>query len=259
MFWGAILILIGIVFLLDNLGLFGNISVWNLIWPLVLILVGARILYGTVFRRAPETEHSSVPLEGAQRARIKVQHGAGRLNVRTGGGMGVLAEGDFAGGVNVSSQREGNGLSVRMSVPENLFPFDWIPGGSLDWSFGLSPEIPIALEFETGAGEARLDLRELKISDVHLKSGASSTVIDLPTNAGFTRVRVEAGAASVEINVPSAVAAHIRSKGGLSSLQVDTNRFSSIGSNEYQSPDFATAENKVEMDIEMGVGSVRIR
>jgi hypothetical protein len=258
LFWGVLLVLIGVVLLMDNLGLLGNISVWNLIWPVVLILIGARILYGTVFRKPPTSEHASVPLEGAQRARVKIQHGAGRLDVHAGGGMGVLAEGDFVGGVNVRSQREGDDLSVKMSVPENFFPFDWTPGNTLDWSLGLNREIPIALEFETGAGEARLDLRDLRVSEVRLKSGASSTTIELPTNAGSTRVSVEAGAASVVINVPSGVAARIRSEGGLSSIEVDTNRFSMAGSNLYQSPDFDTAQNKVEMEIHMGVGSVKI-
>ena len=258
MFWGFFLVIIGLILLLDNLGLFRGINVWSLIWPIVLILFGIRVLFGTLYRRAPTTEHASIPLEGAQRASLRMQHGAGRIRVQAGTAPGILAEGDFTGGVDIQSQREGDRQSVKLRVSEHFFPFDWTPGNAFDWSINLSQEIPLELEFETGAGEARLDLTELRVSDLWLKSGASSTSINLPANAGHTRVKIEAGAASVDLNVPQGVAARIRSQGGLSSIKVDPNRFPSSGTNLYQSEDYDTAANKIEMDIQMGVGSVNV-
>jgi len=257
-FWGSILVIIGLVLLLDNLGFLRGVNVWTLIWPIVLILIGIRVLFGTLFRRAPSSEHASIPIEGAQRAHLKLQHGAGRINLQAGTTPGVLAEGDFIGGVDVRSRREGDRQTVRLRVPENIFPFDWTPGNTLDWTLSLSRDIPIELEFETGAGEAKFDLTDLMVSEVRLKSGASSTTIDLPASAGHTRVFVEAGAAAVNLNVPQGVAARIRSQSGLASIEVDANRFPSAGTNLYQSNDFDTAVNKIEMDIQMGVGSVKI-
>jgi hypothetical protein len=256
-FWGFLLIVLGLVLLLDNLGLLGNIDVWNLLWPFFLIALGAWILLGTIFRRAPETEHASIPLEGAQSARVRVRHGAGRLEVNAGTGMGLLAEGDFTGGLDYKSQLQGNMLEVKMRPPQQIFPFTWSPGTTLDWSFSLTRDIPLTLVYETGASENRLNLRELRLTELRLKTGASSTTIDLPANAGFTRVYVESGAASVNITVPDGVAARIQTKGGLSSIQVDTNRFPQMGG-VYQSADYEMAANKVEMDIQMGVGSVNI-
>jgi hypothetical protein len=180
------------------------------------------------------------------------------MEVYSSSATGILAEGDFAGGLKHSSRLEGNMLEVKMSPPEQVFPFTWSPGSTLDWSFGLTRDIPLSLDYETGASESRLNLRELRLTELHLKTGASSTTIDLPANAGYTRVFVESGAASVNINVPDGVAARIQTKGGLSSIQVDTQRFPQMGS-VYQSPDYDTAANKVDMDIQMGVGSVSIR
>jgi len=54
------------------------------------------------------------------------------------------------------------------------------------------------------------------------------------------------------------VAASIRYSGGLASLDVDTQRFPRSG-NLYQSADFAIAENKVELDLEVGAASVEVR
>jgi len=256
-FWGFVLIILGLALLLDNLGLLGNIDIWNLLWPLFLIALGAWILFGRVLRRPPERQHASIPLEGAQSARVKVGHGAGRLDVYPGSVIGTLVEGDFTGGLDYRSQLVGNVLEVKMRPPESYFPFDWSPGYLLDWSFGLATDVPLSLDFEIGASENNLNLRDLRLTELRLKTGASSTSIELPANAGQTRAIIESGAASVNISVPQGVAARIRTQGGLSSIQVDTNRFPQVGG-VYQSPDYDTAANKVEMEIQMGVGSVRV-
>jgi hypothetical protein len=46
LFWGVILLIIGTLFLLDNLGL--NIDLWDIVgtyWPLILIGIGAKNIY----------------------------------------------------------------------------------------------------------------------------------------------------------------------------------------------------------------------
>ena len=78
------------------------------------------------------------------------------------------------------------------------------------------------------------------------------------TDAGHTRVHIGAGAASVAIRVPSGVAGRIRVKGGLAGIAVDKGRFPRMG-DVYQSTDYDTAPNKVDVDIETGVGSVDVR
>jgi hypothetical protein len=139
-----------------------------------------------------------------------------------------------------------------------FWTWPWGGRGALDWTFGLSRDVPLELRLETGASESRIDLGELKVTDVRLQTGASSTELSLPANAGNTRVHVGAGAASVVVRVPGGVAAQIRSQSGLASVRVDQTRFPRNGS-YYQSPDYATAANKVDIYVEVGVGSVDIR
>jgi hypothetical protein len=91
-----------------------------------------------------------------------------------------------------------------------------------------------------------------------LETGASSTEIDLPERAGTTSVRVRAGAAGVVLNVPRGVAARVRGSAGIATIDVDTRRFPHVGEKEYRSPDFDTAANRVDIDIETGVGSVAV-
>lgn len=260
-FWGVLLILLGGLFLLDNLGFFDRfeINVGELVWPIVLILLGLWVLFGSLLRRPPETEHASIPLEDARRARLRVRHGAGRLNIHAGAGIGNLVEGDFGGGLEQDVDRSGDLLDVKLSLPtQELAPFSFGEGYSLDWSLGVARDLPLSLDLETGANEAQVDLSELLVNELKLSSGASSTVLTLPANAGSTRVRISTGAASVRVNVPQGVAARIHAQGGLASIDIDQSRFPKSGG-LYQSADYETAFNKVDLEIETGVGSVDVR
>jgi len=257
LFWGGILIAGGILFLLDNMGLL-PFDVWKVLWPLFLIALGAWFLFGSLIKRPPQVEHANVPLEGARRARLRIQHAAGRLLVASGAGPGDLAEGDFSGGVEVDARHEGDLLDVRLSVPNFVFPFTWSPGERMDWDVRLSRDVPLTLDLDTGANDARIDLSDLAVVELRLQSGASATEITLPSAAGMTHARIGSGAASVRVNVPPGVAGRIRAQTGLSSVQIDPGRFPRHG-DLFISPDYDSAANRVDLEIDMGVGSVEVR
>ncbi len=259
-FWAVVLILVGVIFLLSNLGLLPNLgfSVWNLIWPIILIALGVWFISRTFVKPEPaEMQAGSVPLDGASRAEVEIQHGAGELTVRSGASAGMVAEGMFGGGLKAKSQRRGDLLDVEMKMAVEPAAFlNWAPGG-YDWDVRLNADVPISLECETGASKSMLDLRDLKLTELKLETGASSTEVMLPANAGYTRVKVQAGAARVDLRVPGGVAARIKASAGLASVTVDQTRFPG-GDNRYQSPDYETTANKVDIDIETGVGAVTV-
>jgi hypothetical protein len=255
--WGAVLILVGGLLLLSNLGLI-TVKVWAILGPSLVILLGVWILGGVLFGKT-QVEHASVSLDGAESARLRLRHGAGRLHIFAGANEQDLLEGDFGGGLDVNTRREGNQLSVSMSMPPRAwnFPLFWNQG-SLDWSMGVNSRLPIFLELETGASEVRIDLTELMVRELSLKTGASSTEITLPASPGDLRAKIYGGAASLKVTIPSGVAARIRFVGGLASVSVDRNRFPKVG-DVNQSPDYDTSSNKVDLYIENSVGSIDIR
>lgn len=259
-FWGVIIILIGAVLLVNN---FVKVDIGRLIWPLLMIVLGVWVLWG-VFAgpRSFETEEASIPLEGVQQARVRIRHGAGRLQVAAGAGSGTLASGTFGGGLKQRVTRQGDTLEVEMRVrtggPIFASPWMWGPGRTLDWSVDLNSDVPLSLDVESGASDTRLDLTDLQVTDLRVQTGASSTSIKMPAGAGHTTVNVGAGAASVSICVPEGVAARIQVKSGLVGISVDKRRFPRVGG-VYQSEDYDTATNRADIRIETGVGSVDVR
>ena len=196
---GAVLIVIGVLAILQvgltALGIAFRIG-W-IFWPLVLIGIGAWLVVG-VSRRSGRSdvprEQASVPLEGARDAAITVRHGAGRLTIGSGAVSGdQLLSGTFGGGLEASRRTENGRLVVDMRVRDrdvSHYIFGpWRHGwaGTLDWDFALSSAIPLSLRLETGASEARLSLGDLQVRELFLKTGASSTTIDLPRRAGHTQ------------------------------------------------------------------------
>ncbi|HNR47425.1 MAG TPA: DUF5668 domain-containing protein [Anaerolineaceae bacterium] len=263
LFWGILLALIGVILLLQNVDFLpGNF--WTIFWPSLLILVGLWVLLRPRLRQnqagSLETESLSLPLDsGITEARIKFEHGAGRLQIAAGDNPIELVGGTFVGGVESHVDTTQSIPSVKLSARDNFVAGPVFLGGEgLHWDVRLNRQIPLYIKLSTGAGETRVDLTGLLVKEIKLETGASSTEITLPGRAGQTHVEVEAGAATVKLRVPEGVAARIKAETGLSSVTVDTARFPRQG-DVYISPNYDMAANRVDIDIEGGVGSFDIR
>ena len=258
--WGIVLLLVGTLLLLGNLDIV-TVNLWSAVLAVALIVFGAGLLWTVITGPdAAEGEHVALPLGDILGARIRVQHGAGRLRLDGSAGAGNLLEGTFGSGLEYRRRRLGNEVELDLAprgFPAAFAPWNWGREG-IGWAFGLNPEIPITLKVETGASEARLNLRDLRITDLRLETGASSVEVTLPAQAGHSRARVQAGAAAISLRIPDGVAASIRFRGALASVDVDQQRFPRRG-DAYRSPDFEKAEDRVDIEVEAGVGSLTVR
>jgi hypothetical protein len=262
LFWGGLILVLGVLFLLNTLNIIpASINVWGIFWPTLLIILGIWFLAGPAFnrRRMLEKTNVSIPLEGAGSAKVRLKHGAGRLNVNAGTEAGVLLSGDFSGGVEQAVSREGDQMKVKLKSPTYVWPSGpsfYFEG--LEWNINLNRDVPIRLDVDSGASSVDLDLSDLKVVEFNLETGASSSNVILPAHAGETKVRVDSGAASVDIKIPEGVAARIETSVALGSIHVDHSRFPNQGGINI-SPDYETAANKVDIVVKTGVGSANIR
>ena len=246
LFWGAVLILLGVLMAFDVIQYF---------WPILLIAVGAWIVIGAFRRGSGKSEIVAVDLQGAREMSVRIGHGAGQLRVGAGAASGKALEGECTDNVRVQSSLTGDRLEVRVSGDVVYVPFAWDRRG-LDWNLRLSKEVPFSLELETGANQSTVDLRDLRVTALKLQTGASSTDITLPA-AGILTAEIQMGAAEVKVRIPQGMAARIRSRSGLADVSVDTNRFPHANG-IYESTDFGSSPNRVDITVEAGVGKVSI-
>jgi hypothetical protein len=208
------------------------------------------------------------PLEGATQATVRTEFGAGEL------WLGALDEGDdrlgsmtFEGPAGAtpeprfSIQRGQAELRYTLGERRGFGPphFFGMADGRMSMELHLAREIPLDLRVTTGAAQARLDLSKLKLSQLDVETGASSTWLRLPEAGGATTARLEAGAASIEVELPDGAAAEVRYDGGLSTVDVQNQRLQPAGERRYRTADYDTNPNRIDLRIDSGVTTVTIR
>ncbi|HWQ04305.1 MAG TPA: DUF5668 domain-containing protein [Longilinea sp.] len=260
LFWGAIVLLAGVLLLMNTLNIF-TFNFWPVFWALLLILAGVWFLLGPrLFKHDFSEEKVSIPLEGASEVDIRIDHGAGRLSVNSASLPVEILNGTVTGGFEREISRNGSIVSLNLSMAKDsmLIPFPNIDFKGFLWNLTINRDLPLRLELHTGAGETVLALTDAMVKQLRIETGASSTRVALPSHASLTRVIAKAGMAALEFNVPQGVAARISLRTGISGNKIDTSRFPQNGE-FYQSPDFDSAANKVDIEIEAGMGGIEVR
>jgi hypothetical protein len=269
--WPVILILIGLEIFLSGAGR----GIFAVVVILVLAMVIAAVIgmgvVGSAVDAAPAgplTSHTLIQsLQGATSASVSLHLGAGTLGIsQLDGGGDDLAEMSYDGPDKLapsSSYRVRNGQGqlsyVVHGTPPWHLPFANQGNPSGQVNLLLAPDVPLTLSIQEGASESRIDLSQLRVSNLDLQTGASHTRLVLPQNAGTTAASIKGGAATIDVEVPQGVAAAIQYEGGLSTLDVDQNRFPATGPRAYRSADYDTASNRVDLNIQAGVATVSIR
>lgn len=288
-----ILITAGVLFLMANLGLL-PLSFWQIaasFWPLLLILIGLDIIVGrhslvgalvvvllwvtlvgggiwlattqgSAFLPAATTatDQLSQPLGDIKSASVNLDIGVANTSMAALGSDSTdLFQGTFrhAQGTRVVQTYNVVGSEGRLALKEE--GATWMFWGPAEnrWDLRLNPQVPLALNIHGGVGRATLDFSALTVSSLMLNSGVGTVDITTP-KSGVTTVSVDGGVGSTSVVIPAGVAARIRVSGGLGSIRVDESRFPRFGT-VYQSADYASASNKIDMEVDGGVGSINIR
>lgn len=254
-FWGGVLILVGVLLYLQTQGYITN--VFKYFWPLTLIIVGAWIILGVYWKPQHSADETfSIPLNAAQSVRYHFSHGAGQLEISGGAPTGQALVGTAAVGINRKSYLNGDQLEVHIEAGPSFVPF--IGPNQGVWRFQLPQDVPALLTVESGASSLNIDLTDVLATRLALKTGASSTNVTMPAR-GVSLLDVEAGAASINIRVPEVTAGRIRVREGVTAVNVDTTRFPRLDSGIFQSSNFDASQNRTEITIQSGLGSVSVK
>ena len=239
---GILLIVIGGVYLLRNAGV---IDVdWSALWPLLIVIVGVFIVLGALpSGRSRGSAATTIPREGARGLELDLGVGAGVFHVGAGATELVEVVSDESE-VRSRVDRRGDRTRVQLRQDVAWFPFSW--HGRTRWDVRIAPDVSTDLSVNGGAGDFAIDMSGLRIRSAQVSLGAAQIRIVLPRPEGDVRVSVKSGASSITIQVPPGVEARVTTA-GLMSVN---------GRNE--TPGFASATNRVLVDIAAGASSVRI-
>jgi len=287
----VILIGLGVVFLLNNLGVV-SWDVWDVIfrlWPVLLIaagldiLIGRRSAWGSLLvlglivavlagglwlfgatagtGRGGTVEEIRQPLGGASQAEVIIEPGAGALHIEALPESANLVE-----GVVHLSRRErvardfvvkGQTATFTLrSRGEAFGPVFGVSGDARSWDLGLAPGVPLELEVNLGAGRSELDLTGLAVSGLVVETAVGRTVVTLPDEGRF-EAKVGGAIGEIVVVIPEGLAARVRVEGGLSASDLPDS-YQRRG-DVYTSPDYDRADERVDLEVGLAIGKVTIR
>lgn len=290
LFWPALLIAAGVILLLNNMGQL-DWTVWEIVfrlWPVLLIawgldlLIGRRSLLGGVVSlvliagvfagslallgivessREPLSEIAAEPLDGVTSAEITLDPGIGELKVSSLVDSDQLFEASVPGPaerwMDYSTATSAGRASVQLGmsgsiVTPDLFGFNQ----DMLWDVAISDDVPVDLLVDMGVGRAELDLTDLQSENVTVDFGIGEIILRLPEE-GWVVVDVDSGIGETTIMIPASMAARIEIDGGISGHTIPVKYEHDNGI--YTSPDYAGADNRIDMVINQGIGQISIR
>jgi hypothetical protein len=294
LFWPIILIGVGAILLLSNLGyIHGN--PWTIIfqlWPVLLIALGLEILFGgaTGWRAVVsallglalvggilwvlvaqpaipglnfgssnlQTTNVSHPLNGIESARADLSFGAGTNKIYALSDSNSLIEGQLQtySSPNFSVSTSNDRATIVLAPGPVSIPM-MIPITSEEtWNVGLNSSVSYQLNLNAGVGQSNIDLSKLLISGGEIDGGVGTSDLHL-SGQGKYRLTINGGVGTIKIYVPAGLAVRAEVDGGLGSFNRLPN-MEEVRKDVYETPDFSAAEDAVTLSIDGGVGSISL-
>jgi hypothetical protein len=211
------------------------------------------------------TDEFSEPVNGATSAKVEISTSDGNLTIdRLSGGEQVLASGTLqyfeSQGVPKRSLKT-SGSQATLTLKAGNAAQSWLRvpwaacNGATEWQIHLSSRVSFGITAHSGGGNVTLDLGGMAVSRVSAGTGGGNMEVVLPDNAANLSVEAKTGAGNVVVRVPVGMAARISATTGLGKAIVDA-RFGKIDKNTYQSSDYDTAANRVDITASSGAGNV---
>lgn len=192
---------------------------------------------------------SARQIAGERRLDVDVQYGAGDLRIAPGTGnllyrMQLRYDSRAVRPVTTYDRAAGR-LRLGVRSAENRQRSTDQRGGRAE--IALTPQVPLALRLQFGAGEADVRLGGLAVTDLRVSTGASEARVrfDRPNRAEARLVRLESGAADLVVSgLGNARAQRIEFDGGVGETTLD----------------FGGAWTRdTRAVVKMGIGSVTLR
>jgi hypothetical protein len=225
------------------------------------MIAGAALLILGFIAACDETgnemrETQTVALDGATRAEVRLQMGAGELRVNSADQPSLL-EASFA----FNRERLRPEVSYRVVGDKGILDVRHARRHGINfgpsrnrWDLVLGRAVPYDLDINLGAGHSDVDLRGLKLERVEMDMGVGEVNLDLRgSHASSFKVKIDGGVGSARLNLPSEVGVRVKVDGGLGSVNPH-GLVKQAGA--YVNEAYGKSPVTIDIDINAGIGSL---
>lgn len=285
-FWGVAFIFVGVLLLLDSLGIL-DVNFFNLwqLWPILVIGAGVSLLSlkgwlaGLVsfllvvalgflmwFVAVDDSYlNSVVPVNNQTVTGSASNAKALDIRVKTGATAVELSAGSIdsyravlnSPGMRLSEKIETKDTTKHVTLETEMTRRFMMRGGNNSLNLELGRELPLSLRVETGASSLEGDLSELKLNLLEVKAGASSVDLKLGSVQSRLEVKLETGVSRVVLHLPSSVGVRLEADNGLS--HTDFEGLNKVSEDTYESTDYSKADKQILIKADLGVSSFEVK
>ncbi len=236
-------------------------------WMVLLVVTAVFLLagigcIGRMETGPTEIETQTVERNDASSARVNIQMGVGKLDIRNG--ADDLMEAEFT--YNVPSWkpeveydvRDGEGrLTVKqpdaevkgLNIPESDIEYEW--------DLKLSDDVPMDLDIDLGVGESYLELGGLSLTNLDINTGVGEATVDLSGAwEQSVDINIEGGVGATTILLPNDVGVRVESSTGLGRNNV----YGLISNGDtYTNAAYETADIVLDIQVSGGIGEITLR
>ncbi|MEN6461704.1 MAG: hypothetical protein ABFC94_10085, partial [Syntrophomonas sp.] len=115
------------------------------------------------------------------------------------------------------------------------------------------------LNINTGAVDGNIDLTGIPLQELDCNVGAGNMNFTLGNNGTRSKVKIEAGASNITLQIPDDIGVSIELDGALSSNNLARLGWNRINDNYYTSPNYSQAAAKIDCDIELSAGNLEVK
>jgi len=290
-----ILIAIGAIVLLANTGVLSSEALLRLgdLWPLLLVILGLQLILNHTLPRQQATliglgatvviviaavayaalapgatfgtrqANVSDRIGGLTAATLDLSYNGATVDIQAGslGDSLYQARVDYPGSDDpptISLDHESGTLAISES--SRFAPLRFFGATRRHVVITLTDRIPWTIKIGGGLANAHLDLRRLQLAKVEISGGASRVEAQLPSPKGTVPIAVSGGVSNLTLRAPAGVEWHVAVSGGVSGLRINGSFHATIGGDfEQQSPGYAAASDRVDIEISGGASHVDVR
>lgn len=288
---GIILLFLGIVFLLQTLGVLPW-GLWGTLWrywPVILILIGIRILLRNYSSwlvnllilvilfaclglaiwqhglpppaTGQLTQSYSQPAGDLKSASINMDLPVGNISLSAlAPDSANLVEAGFSQNRRDATMRTDfsqSGNSGTLNIKLERTGSTW-SSSDFNWQANFSRNIPLTMDIKSAVSNLDADLSGLNINSLKMKMDVGNYKLTLPSSVSGGKVDIDTALSNTDITVPAGVAARITVRSDLSSVDINQGRFPRKG-DVYSSADYDTAKNRLDITIHGDLGRLQVR
>jgi len=202
-----------------------------------------------------QPQNLSVPYDSlVGKGALKLEAAAGNFNLQgvTSDFLTFNKTGDI-GNYSLTTTNENGKKQIRLSMEKSGIRHS-VNENKVEIKLNDKPSWN--LDFDIGAAEIMLDLRDYKIDTTTINAGASSIEIKIGDKNPLTAMTFNAGASSIKVDIPKGSGCQIKSESFMISKEFDG--FSKKGDGIYRTDNFVTAKNKIYLTIKTAISKIEI-